>query len=57
MSFRGLDGILSGVMSLNSNLHLDVEDVCQLPLFDKTLKLVSTKYGHPGLEQFTKLLQ
>jgi hypothetical protein len=40
-----------------SDLHLEVEDICQVPLFDKTLKLVSTKYGQPAVDHFTTLLQ
>jgi hypothetical protein len=41
----------------NSNLHLDVDDIRRVPLFERTLKLISTKYGHPGLDEFTSLLR
>lgn len=41
----------------SSDVHLDVEDIYRVPLFDKSLNLVSTKYGHPSLDQFTGLLR
>ncbi|KAI0302865.1 hypothetical protein B0F90DRAFT_1713063 [Multifurca ochricompacta] len=32
----------------SGNLHLEVEDICEVPLFKKTLKLKTTTYGPPG---------
>ncbi|KAH9961180.1 hypothetical protein BJV74DRAFT_871919 [Russula compacta] len=40
----------------SSNLHLEVEDICRIPLFEKTLKLKSTSYGLPGVSEFKSLL-
>ena len=38
------------------NIHLEVEDICRIPLFEKTLKLKTTTYGHPGVSEFKSLL-
>ncbi|TFY74325.1 hypothetical protein EWM64_g9687, partial [Hericium alpestre] len=40
----------------SDNLHLEVDDICRIPLFDKTLKHRGTKYGRPDLAQFHRLL-
>ncbi|KAI0273218.1 hypothetical protein BGY98DRAFT_1099469 [Russula aff. rugulosa BPL654] len=40
----------------SGNLHLEVEDICRVPLFEKTLKLKTSTYGHPGVSEFTSLL-
>ncbi|KAH9984586.1 hypothetical protein BJV77DRAFT_966018 [Russula vinacea] len=40
----------------SSNLHLEVEDICRVPLFEKTLELKKTNYGHPGVSEFKTLL-
>ncbi len=40
----------------SGNLHLEVEDICRVPLFKKTLKLKTTKYGLPGVSEFKSLL-
>ena len=42
--------------SWTGNLHLDVEDICRISLFEKTLKLKTTTYGHPGVSEFKSLL-
>jgi len=42
--------------SWSGNLHLEVEDICRVPLFEKTLKLKTTTYGHPGVSEFKSLL-
>ncbi|KAA1477866.1 hypothetical protein DENSPDRAFT_787293 [Dentipellis sp. KUC8613] len=41
----------------SSNAHLEVEEIWKIPLFESSLKLRGTKYGHPGLEQFERLLE
>jgi len=40
----------------SGNLHLEVEDICCVPLFEKTLKLKTTTYGLPGVSEFKSLL-
>jgi hypothetical protein len=40
----------------SGNLHLEVEDICRVPVFEKTLKLKTTTYGHPGVHHFKSLL-
>jgi hypothetical protein len=40
----------------SGNLHLDVEDICRVPLFEKTLKLATTTYGLSGVSEFKSLL-
>jgi hypothetical protein len=40
----------------SGNFHLEVEDICRVPLFEKTLKLKTTTYGHPGVSEFKSLL-
>ncbi|KAI0250871.1 hypothetical protein BJV78DRAFT_525602 [Lactifluus subvellereus] len=36
----------------SGNLHLEVEDICRIPVFEKTLKLRTTIYGLPGVSLF-----
>jgi hypothetical protein len=40
----------------SGELHLEVEDICHFPLFEKTLKLKTTSYCHPGASEFKSLL-
>ncbi|KZP12936.1 hypothetical protein FIBSPDRAFT_921759 [Athelia psychrophila] len=40
-----------------SDRHLDVEDIQGIPIFDKALRLVQTKYGRPGANEFEGLLR
>jgi hypothetical protein len=40
----------------SGNLHLEVEDICRVPLFEKRLKLKTTTYGRPGVSEFKSLL-
>lgn len=40
----------------SGNLHLEVEDICRVPVFEKTLKLKTTTYGLPGVHHFKSLL-
>jgi hypothetical protein len=35
----------------SGNLHLEVEDICRVPMFEKTLKLKTTTYSHPGISE------
>lgn len=40
----------------SGNFHLEVEDICRVPLFETTLKLKTTTYGRPGVSEFKSLL-
>ena len=40
----------------SGNLHLEVADICRVPIFEKTLELKSTIVGHPGFHFFKSLL-
>ena len=40
----------------SGNRHLEVEEICRTPLFEKTLKIKTTIYGHPGASEFESLL-
>ncbi|KAI0317531.1 hypothetical protein OF83DRAFT_1120887 [Amylostereum chailletii] len=51
-----LEEITNICSSWSSNAHLEVEEIVDIPIFDKTLKLHSTKYGLPSLGQFRTLL-
>jgi hypothetical protein len=47
----------TAICALSSgDLQLEVGDICRVPLFKKTLKLKTTKYGLPELSEFTSLL-
>jgi hypothetical protein len=37
-------------------LHPEVDDICHIPLFEKTLMLETTRYGLPGVTEFKSLL-
>ncbi|KAH7904028.1 hypothetical protein BJ138DRAFT_1131141 [Hygrophoropsis aurantiaca] len=52
-----IEEITSICAGWSSELHLEVEDICRVPLFDRTLKLVSAKYGRPGIDDFRSLLK
>ncbi|KAF8465621.1 hypothetical protein DFH94DRAFT_698777 [Russula ochroleuca] len=43
-------------VSWSGDVHLDVEDICRDPLFEKTLKLEMITYGLPGVSGFKSLL-
>ncbi|KAG0699977.1 hypothetical protein DFH29DRAFT_934380 [Suillus ampliporus] len=49
--------IISICSGWSSDLHLEVEDIKQVPLFDKSLKLVTTRYGPPKVKHFKRTLQ
>jgi hypothetical protein len=40
----------------SGNLHLAVEDMCRVSLFEKTLQLKKTTYGLSGVAEFKSLL-
>jgi hypothetical protein len=40
----------------SGNLHLEVDDICRVPLFEKSLKLMTATYGRPGVSEFKSLL-
>ncbi|KAI9434828.1 hypothetical protein H4582DRAFT_1818325 [Lactarius indigo] len=40
----------------SGNLHLEVDEICRVPAFDKTLKLKTTTYGQPGVHFFKSLI-
>ena len=40
----------------SGNLHLAVEDMCHVSLFERTLKLKTTTYGLSGVSEFKSLL-
>ena len=40
----------------SGNRHLEVGDIRGLPLFEKTLELMTTYYGNPGVLEFEYLL-
>ena len=40
----------------SGNRHLEVEDIRRLPLFEKTLELMTTYDSHPGVLEFECLL-
>ncbi|KAI0259086.1 hypothetical protein BC834DRAFT_974597 [Gloeopeniophorella convolvens] len=47
----------TGICTLwSDNLHLEVEDICRVPLFEKTLKLRGARYEHPSFAEFEALL-
>ena len=40
----------------SGNLHLAVEDMCRVSLFERTLQLKKTSYGLSGVAEFKSLL-
>ncbi|KIO01560.1 hypothetical protein M404DRAFT_1002985 [Pisolithus tinctorius Marx 270] len=41
----------------SSDLHLEVEDICKVPLFEQSLKRKSTFYGPPTSDHFRRILR
>ncbi|KAJ7509867.1 hypothetical protein B0H11DRAFT_2168922 [Mycena galericulata] len=39
-----------------SNIHLEVEDIYKVPLFEKALTLLSSTYGEPGFKRLREVL-
>ncbi|KIJ08228.1 hypothetical protein PAXINDRAFT_139430 [Paxillus involutus ATCC 200175] len=52
-----VEEIVSICAGWSSNLHLEVEDIFRIPLFETSLKLVATKYGLPRAKHFKRVLQ
>ncbi|OJA20773.1 hypothetical protein AZE42_08733 [Rhizopogon vesiculosus] len=53
-----IQDIISICSGWSSDLHLDVEeDIQHVPLFEKSLKLVSTRFGPPNASYFKHTLQ
>ncbi|KAI0089044.1 hypothetical protein BDY19DRAFT_1004995 [Irpex rosettiformis] len=51
------ENILDICVEWSNTVHLEVEDIYDLPIFDATLALCWSDYGRPGAEQFRALLQ
>ncbi|KAG1758571.1 hypothetical protein EDD22DRAFT_910098 [Suillus occidentalis] len=53
--------VIQDIMSIcsgwSSELHLDVEDIKQIPLFENSLKHVTTRFGPPKPKQFMRTLE
>ncbi|KIJ64841.1 hypothetical protein HYDPIDRAFT_153660 [Hydnomerulius pinastri MD-312] len=54
---KTVEEIISICAGWSSDLHLEVEDICRVPIFARSLKLVSTKYGLPRPKHFKHVLQ
>ncbi|KAG1847135.1 hypothetical protein C8R48DRAFT_732170 [Suillus tomentosus] len=52
-----IQDIVSICSEWSSNLHLDVEEIQQVPLFKKSLKLVATRFGPPKAKHFRRTLE
>ncbi|KAJ6609457.1 hypothetical protein B0H10DRAFT_2438513 [Mycena sp. CBHHK59/15] len=56
LSRRTSEEVISICSRWSSNVHLEVEDIFKVPLFERALTLVSSTYGEPGFERFRALL-
>lgn len=52
-----IQDIVSICSGWSSELHLDVEEIKQVPLFEKSLKHVTTRFGPPKPKQFMRTLE
>jgi hypothetical protein len=52
-----IQDIISICSGWSGDLHLDVEDIQQIPLFEKSLKHVSTRFGPPKARHFRHTLE
>ncbi|KAG1886487.1 hypothetical protein F4604DRAFT_1646179 [Suillus subluteus] len=52
-----IQDVISICSGWSSNLHLDVEEIQQVPLFEKSLKHVSTRFGRPTAKYFRRTLE
>lgn len=52
-----VEEIMSIRAGWSSDIHLDVEDICRAPLFDASLRPISTKYEPPRPDNFKHILQ
>ncbi|OBZ77076.1 hypothetical protein A0H81_03828 [Grifola frondosa] len=56
MNRRILEDVLRPCLSWTSTAHLDVEEIHQAPIFNRSLKLLSRDFGPSGFENFKRLL-
>ncbi|KAJ6620552.1 hypothetical protein B0H10DRAFT_2215829 [Mycena sp. CBHHK59/15] len=56
LSRRTSEEVISICSRWSSNVHLEVEDIFKVPLFERALTFVSSTYGEPGFERFRALL-
>ncbi|KAJ7224064.1 hypothetical protein GGX14DRAFT_648276 [Mycena pura] len=52
LSRRTSEEAISICSRWSSNVHLEVEDILKVPLFERALALVSSTYGKPDFERF-----
>lgn len=52
-----IQDIISICSGWSSELHLDVEEIQQVPLFEKSLKHVTTRFGPPKAKHFRRTLE
>ncbi|KAJ7781843.1 hypothetical protein DFH07DRAFT_389576 [Mycena maculata] len=56
VSQRTSEEVISICSRWSSNVHLEVEDIFKVPLFERPLTLVSSTYGEPGFRRFREVL-
>ncbi|KAL4063265.1 hypothetical protein V8B97DRAFT_1992842 [Scleroderma yunnanense] len=54
---KTIEEIMSIRAGWSSDIHLDVEDICRAPLFDASLRPISTKHEPPRPDHFKHILQ
>ncbi|KAF7983404.1 hypothetical protein HWV62_22429 [Athelia sp. TMB] len=57
ISRKTVEEITSICSQWESDTHLDVEEICTIPIFDQAVRLVRTNYGRPGPAAFEGLLR
>ncbi|TDL23182.1 hypothetical protein BD410DRAFT_721585 [Rickenella mellea] len=57
MERRLMDDILSICADWSSDAHLELDEILSIPLFDASLRLLSSDYGRLGQEKFEEMLQ
>lgn len=57
LMLRGIQNALAICREWPSGVHLEVEDVYHIPLFEVSLKLVSTDYDSPSHDHIARLLE
>ncbi|KAI6041617.1 hypothetical protein EDC04DRAFT_1223331 [Pisolithus marmoratus] len=56
-SRQTVEEVISICGGWSSDLHLEVEDICKVPLFEHSLKRRSTFYGPPKSDHFRRVLR
>ncbi|KAJ7708982.1 hypothetical protein B0H17DRAFT_1000084 [Mycena rosella] len=56
LSRRTSEEVISICSRWSSNVHLEVEDIFKVPLFNRALNLMSSTYGEPGFGKFRTVL-